>query len=475
MVLEATYTTWDFVRWSTLLLASGWYGAFWGISMLGWSVARAVYTRRPRSPLASARPDTPVPGVSIIRPLRGLDPNLYENLESSLRQEYPNFEVIFAVQDPDDQALKVVRDLIANYPSVPTQIIVGNEVVGSNPKVNNLVRSFQQARHNIIWILDSNVCTESGTLTRSVDALTRPSPRSGSLPTTVQPTRRSRVGVVHHVPFAMTYGASQSLGSRIEEAFLNTTHAKMYIAINYLAIESCVMGKSNMYRRSDIERLTALPSSRGQYKRQRITDTGEPEPPIYPPEIITGLPAFGEFLAEDNMIAASMMHELGLSHGMSCDVAINALGPMSVYDYIERRVRWIRVRKHMVLTATLLEPFTECLALLFIGWYVISVSGIVPFWAFALVHIGGWLALDLGVYAAVAGHPLPASKRFAFLFAWLLRELMAFPIWLYGVLGSDVVWRGQTYTVRRNGKVRRREQDSAKYLPGRTLLGVVFP
>lgn len=381
------------------------------------------------------------------------------------------------MQDPDDQALKVVRFLIDKYPTTPAQIIIskcmsspapwphlslslsltGDEVVGSNPKVNNMVKPFQKATHDILWILDSNVWTQSGALARSVDALTRPFPRPNSFPNIDRSKHSGRVGVVHHVPFATVYGAAQSLGSRLEAAFLNTTHAKMYIAINRLAIESCVVGKSNMYRRSDIDHLTALSSSRHQYKTRRLTDAGEPELPLYPPEVVTGLPAFGEFLAEDNMIAGSMMHELGLVHDMGCDVVVNALGPMSVYDYIRRRVRWVRVRKHMVFVATLLEPLTECLAVMLIGWHALSSLTVrVPFWAFALVHIGAWLALDLGVYAEISGHPLPPSERFSFVGAWMLRELMAFPIWLYAVVGNDVVWRGQTYTVWRNGKVRRR-------------------
>lgn len=84
--------------------------------------SRKVYTRRPRSPLSSLHPET-VPGVSIIRPLKGLDPNLYENLESSFLQEYSNFEVIFSVHDENDQALTVVDDLVRKYPAVPVQVI----------------------------------------------------------------------------------------------------------------------------------------------------------------------------------------------------------------------------------------------------------------------------------------------------------------------------------------------------------------
>lgn len=335
--------------------------------------------------------------------------------------------------------------------------MTGEQVVGVNPKINNLMTPFQQACHDIVWVLDSNVHVQPGTLARSVEALTRVYPDPATQPNILRTQFRQRVGVVHHVPFAKLYGSNRTLGSRVEAAFLNTTHAKMYIAINRLVLDSCVMGKSNMYRRSDVARLTALPSARNQYKSQKMAPNGEPEPPVHSSDVITGLPAFSEFLAEDNMIAASLMYELGLIHDMSCDVAINAIGEMTFSDYVQRRVRWIRVRKHMVLSATLLEPLTECLALCLIGmWCIASVFGI-PLVLFAAVHIGAWLAVDLGVYAAIAGHPLPSSEWWSFAAAWAIRELSAFPIWVMGVVGSDVTWRGQAYTVRRNGRVRKQE------------------
>lgn len=84
--------------------------------------SRSKYTIRPRSPLSSL-PASDVPGVSIIRPLKGLDPNLYENLESSFLQEYSNYEIIFSVHDKNDQALRVVNELVQKYPAVPVQIV----------------------------------------------------------------------------------------------------------------------------------------------------------------------------------------------------------------------------------------------------------------------------------------------------------------------------------------------------------------
>ena len=326
-----------------------------------------------------------------------------------------------------------------------------------NPKINNLVTPFQRASHDIVWVLDSNICVQPGTLARSVDALTRVYPDPSTQRGIMRSQFRHRVGVVHHVPFAVLHGAKNSLGSRVEAAFLNTNHARMYIAINRLVLDSCVMGKSNMYRRSDIAHLTGLPSSRNQYKSQKAAPNGEAELPRYPPNVVTGLPAFADYLAEDNMIASSMMHELGLLHDVSCDVAMNAIGEMSFFDYVERRVRWIRVRRHMVLSATIIEPFTECLALCIIGMFSVGpILGIPPL-VFAATHLAAWLSVDLGVYAALAGHPLPVSEWWSFIGAWAIREIAAFPIWVMGVVGNEVTWRGEPYAMLRNGRVRRRE------------------
>ncbi|GBE77758.1 Ceramide glucosyltransferase [Sparassis crispa] len=401
-----------------------WYIILWGLGLLGCWSARKRYRLRPRSPLASA-PSSSVPGVSILRPLKGLDTNLYENLESTFTQEYPNYELFLCIEDEHDQALSVVRDLIAKYPSVNAHLVIGAEAVGVNPKVNNLMPSYHQAAHDILWVIDSNVMVAPGTLARSVDAL-------DSVP--AHSTRR-RIGLVHHVPFA--WATEYGVGSRIEEAFLNTNHAKMYIAINTVAIDSCVVGKSNLYRRSDLERVdgTLKPAS---------TRSG-----------VKGFPAFGRFLAEDNMIASALWHELGLRHELSCDVAQNAVGRMSLADYVWRRVRWVRVRKRMVLAATLLEPLTESVLLgVIVALALRYLLGVSPFLFFPL-HIGLWLAVDFDVYASLAEHPVPASSRWIFVGSWATRELLALPIWLLAIFGDQVEWRGKKYEIMNNGEVRR--------------------
>ena len=86
--------------------------------------SRKRYRSRPSLPLPPALPSS-APGVSILRPLKGLDTYLYENLESSFKQDYPNFEILLSVADEDDEALPVVRDLISKYPHVNAKVIIG--------------------------------------------------------------------------------------------------------------------------------------------------------------------------------------------------------------------------------------------------------------------------------------------------------------------------------------------------------------
>ncbi|KAF9527788.1 glycosyltransferase family 21 protein [Crepidotus variabilis] len=400
-----------------------WYLGLWTIGLLGCFAARRRYRSRttPRTTLQS-------PGVSILRPLKGLDSNLYENLESTFKQDYPTFEILFSVADENDEALTVVQALVDRYPHVKATIVIGEEVVGVNPKVNNLIRPFRQAAHDILWVLDSGVLVDPGTLARSVDALT------------VSSHSQKTIGLVHHLPVAQI--KETRLGSRLEAAFLNTNHAKMYIAINTLAVDSCVVGKSNLYRRSDVEKVNGslIPV------RKQVLQRESQQSKVY------GLAAFGKYLAEDNMIAGAIWHELGLRHDLSCDVAKNIVGDMSFWDYVWRRVRWIRVRKRMVLAATLVEPFTESIVVSLIGGYSCGQLFGIPLWLFLPMHFVPWLFLDLDVYQSIAGNSPRGGELGTFLLAWCAREVLALPIWILAILGSEVAWRGRSYKVLRNGE-----------------------
>ncbi|KAI9253693.1 glycosyltransferase family 21 protein [Helicostylum pulchrum] len=364
-----------------------------------YALRQSRYRHKPEAK-SSKLPFAEAEGVSIIRPLKGVDLELEANLRSSFIQNYPKFEIIFSVASPEDPAIAIVNSLMQEFHNVDSRLIIGDHQVGINPKINNMVESYRTAKYNVIWVLDSNVHVDKDTLGRSVDQLMLPG-----------------IGLVHHLPIAVqpaTYSAE------IEQIFLDTNHAKMYLAINGVGIASCVMGKSNLYRRSDLDK-------------------------------VGGLEKFGKYMAEDNIIGEALWHQ-GLRHRMSADTACQALGPISLKGYCARRARWVRLRKYIVTAATLVEPFTESVVCGLMG--AVGARNIfqVPIPAFFCAHWTWWFINDCLLYRTLVSssslYTLDAQKPlkiWRFLRAWVSREVLALPLYLYAMAGTKISWRDQEY------------------------------
>lgn len=113
------------------------------------------------------------PGVSVLKPLRGLDPNTYPAFVSQVRQDYPHFEVLFGVRDEDDPAAQQVRRLQAEFPQAPVRLIVGSPTV-PNGKVGVLIELAQHARYPVWVVNDSDIKVTSAYLCRVVAPLADP-------------------------------------------------------------------------------------------------------------------------------------------------------------------------------------------------------------------------------------------------------------------------------------------------------------
>lgn len=125
--------------------------------------------RRATSALASA------PGVTILKPLHGADPSLFDNLASFCVQDYPGqIQIICGVADPNDPAVAVVKRLREAYPGCALDLVVDATVHGSNRKVSNLINTERRARHDIIVLADSDMRVNPDYLVRVVAALQEP-------------------------------------------------------------------------------------------------------------------------------------------------------------------------------------------------------------------------------------------------------------------------------------------------------------
>lgn len=124
---------------------------------LSW-VAYVVTLRTARSRLPA--PPTKRRGISVLKPLKGVEQGLEENLLAMLNQTHPEFEVIFGAADEADPALDLARRISARFPQQKTLVVSGSANAGLNPKVRLLQHLETFATHDLILVSDSNVRPE---------------------------------------------------------------------------------------------------------------------------------------------------------------------------------------------------------------------------------------------------------------------------------------------------------------------------
>ncbi|MFZ0641469.1 MAG: bacteriohopanetetrol glucosamine biosynthesis glycosyltransferase HpnI [Candidatus Acidiferrales bacterium] len=144
----------EIVRWTLLVLALAPFAYY----LLAITAALRFFRNRP--PVQK----TFAPPVSVLKPVRGLDREAYENYASFCRQEYPDFEIIFGVTESADPAVPLIEKLIRDFPQCQIRLLIGAEPLGTGDKVNKLCRMVREAKHEILIISDSDIRVAPGYL-----------------------------------------------------------------------------------------------------------------------------------------------------------------------------------------------------------------------------------------------------------------------------------------------------------------------
>ncbi len=142
-----------FLRSAVLLVALAPFGYYLLAIYCGWDYFRKVRTKAPNSTAFA-------PAASILKPVRGLDRDAYANFASFCKLDYPEYEILFAVEEADDPIVAVIEQLQRDFPERAIRLFTGVAQPGANHKVNNLCRLVHEARHELLVISDSDVRVE---------------------------------------------------------------------------------------------------------------------------------------------------------------------------------------------------------------------------------------------------------------------------------------------------------------------------
>ncbi|OCX66810.1 ceramide glucosyltransferase [Thioclava sp. SK-1] len=285
---------------------------------------------------------TEQPFMTLLRPVCGLDRFDSETLESSFHLTYPHYEILFCAAVADDPAVAEVKRLIAKYPDANARLLIGEDRITGNPKLNNLAKGWAQSRGEWVAMADANLLLMPNYFEQILHVV-RPS-----------------TGLVTSPPIGIR---ADGLWGNVEAAFLNSFQGRWQLAADQLG-RGFAQGKTLCWRRDVLE------------------NAG-------------GLVALGRDLAED-VASTKAVRAQGLNVQLTRRAFCQPIGQRGFRAVWDRQLRWSRVRRDGFLGLFMLEimlgPWVPALCLIVSGlglwlplffaiWYGIEI---------ALSRVAGW-------------------------------------------------------------------------------------
>ncbi len=363
--------------------------AYYLVCLAGsWSLLHSWDTAR-RNPFAE------MPPISILKPLKGTDPQMYQSFRTHCLQDYADYEIVFGVSDPSDPAVGSVDALRKEFPEREIQLVICPNILGTNVKVSNLERMVQVARHEYLVVNDSDIAVERDYLRRIV-----------------VPMSTGQAGMVTCLYRGV---AAPTLGSQLEALGISTDFCAGVIAARLLEGGlSFGLGSTLAFRRSVLDQ-------------------------------IGGFKSMVDFLADDYELG-NRISRLGRKIVLSDVVVETHLPAYDFAGFVAHQMRWARGVRDARLGGYigLVSTFGFTWALL-----NLILAGAAR-WAW--IVLAGALFLRVAVALVVARSVLKDRQILRYLWLLPLRDLIAVAIWIVSFWGHTVTWRGDRFELR-NGRL----------------------
>ena len=336
------------------------------------------------------------PPVSILKPLRGVDPRMYESFRSHCLQDYPEYEIIFGVSEPDDPAVEGVQQLIREFPHCKIRLVVCPEVLGNNRKTSNLVQMLGLAQYDHILINDSDIFVTPDYLHRVMAPFARP-----------------QVGMVT-CPYRGI--AADTLGSKLESLGISTDFiAGVLVARQIEDGIHFALGSTLAMSR------TAL-------------------------DAIGGLRPLVDYLADDFELGyriAKAGYEVVLA-----DIVVEThLPAYSFRGFFEHQLRWARSTRDSRRLG-----YVGLLLTFGLPWAIFAVVfAPLAWWSWSILAAAAALRTAVAIQVGIG----VVRDNAVWKHLWLLplRDMVAFWVWFASFADNTVHWRGEQFILK-NGKIR---------------------
>jgi ceramide glucosyltransferase len=354
--------------------------------LIGSTVAALRFARRPIVAL------TERPPVSVLKPLHGAEPGLYENLRSFIDQDYPEMQVVFGVRHSGDAALPVARALMRNRPERDIELVVDARAIGSNLKVANLENMLPAASHDIIVLADSDMRVEPHYLNVATALLQDP-----------------RTGLVTCLYKGVPMGG---LWSQLAAMHINFAFLPSALSGEAIGVGGGCFGATIALRRAVLERIGGF---------ARIRDE----------------------LADDHRLGDAV-RGIGLATVLSPYIVENRVAEPSLASLWQHELRWARTSRTMAPFGFAGSIVTHTVVLALLAAAAAGFSAIAC-WLALISCMLRWISA--GVVARALALPVGGL--------WLLplRDVLSFAVFVGSFFGRSVLWRDQLFRVEPGGRM----------------------